>query len=433
MDTTSITSNIGTFEINNKTVTEIVKDCSCERYDRVLEKNTPEYELIVYAPCSALNPDDEPGNIDLSPLFDESQQLADTLKHVQYKWMKMDIWGEYCPKFKKPNINYFQMPGEYVEIVKIHERFHAIHHLTLDSSGKTWINFAKTHSFYLELLAQLFTYKHIENNCPDSVMDTFLTLSEKQPFIYQTWQAFKHFDWEDIFNLYWEIRNRIITNRPLGMLNQINKSTIMSDFIANLRKFNRKERYFLLLHALGDFSISDSFRYQLSDLLDLEVPKENYAAMDYHIDWIYGAIRYYEGVKMDKAYQRNLLDVSGTQEDIDLIVAFEDVKQKGTYHLIMIEAKGDTSWSNHQVKSKAARLKYIFGSNGENYPNVKPHFIYMSPKATKGLNVDVPDFMKFDENYLHLNFPKSFLRITRCDEEGYHASTGSHWKFLEKK
>ena len=102
------------------------------------------------------------------------------------------------------HIELYKMPPEYEAIVQIHENFHAIHHLTPDSNNSEWVEFAKVASFYKELLAQLCTYKKIEN---DTILrDAFLELNKNQSFIYQTWKIFRHFSQDEVNALYWAIR-----------------------------------------------------------------------------------------------------------------------------------------------------------------------------------------------------------------------------------
>ena len=55
----------------------------------------------------------------------------------------------------------------------------------------------------------------------------------------------------------------------------------MSDFIDNLKRFNRKERFFLVGMALGNpaFQLSDAFRKQLNNLLKVDIPEQTFCAM----------------------------------------------------------------------------------------------------------------------------------------------------------
>lgn len=134
----------------------------------------------------------------------------------------------------------------------------------------------------------------------------------------------------------------------------------MTDLITILKSFNRKERFFLIGQALGNshFILADSFKKKLSDKLELNIPSNAFVAMDYHIDWIFASLFLFLNPKKHPPYKTDGA-LTATQEDVDLIIAFID---RDIYHLILIEAKGETSWSNKQLNSKSERLKKIFGT-----------------------------------------------------------------------
>ena len=134
----------------------------------------------------------------------------------------------------------------------------------------------------------------------------------------------------------------------------------MIDLIEILESFNRKERFFLISHALGlrsnsdepAFSLSNCFRKQLNTNIDVAIPPEPegvFVAMDYHLDWLQAALilahtnqdeksKFCNGSKEDQV-------IKGTQEDIDLLVAF---KAGEKFHLILVEAKAYSGWTNKQ-------------------------------------------------------------------------------------
>ena len=163
----------------------------------------------------------------------------------------------------------------------------------------------------------------------------------------------------------------------------------MSRVIDYLRRFNRKERFILLNHVLGQrgedaFRLNRHFAGKLANTLGLEIPADAFVAMDYHLDWIQMAIYLadndhrndIDNPQIDpKGNVRKLFQAN--QEDIDLLVAFEEKSNDERSHIVLIEAKGDTKWDSKQLKSKAARLKLIFKQNS--CVNVEPHFILMSP------------------------------------------------------
>lgn len=114
------------------------------------------------------------------------------------------LFGKYDPKNKR--IFYFKpfynASEEIKMIVRIHERMHAFHHSNQEQ-GK-WNSFANVSEVYLEFLAQIFTFKCIENTY---LVDSFRPLSQRQPSIYQTWQFASGFTNEMVYELYLEIKN----------------------------------------------------------------------------------------------------------------------------------------------------------------------------------------------------------------------------------
>ncbi|WP_235630015.1 hypothetical protein [Aeromonas veronii] len=60
--------------------------------------------------------------------------------------------------------------------------------------------------------------------------------------------------------------------------------------IKNLKSFNRKERFYLVGQMLGnpDFRMDDKQLDEISRLIGLTIPREYFAAMDYHLDSLTG-------------------------------------------------------------------------------------------------------------------------------------------------
>jgi len=120
--------------------------------------------------------------------------------------------------------------------------------------------------------------------------------------------------------------------------------------------------------------------------------------MDYHLDWIYAALvldsagkqatneaMVFESPNFAES-GRPPVYINTNQEDIDLLVA---CKPKGVTHLILVEAKGATGWTNKQIRSKAARLKIIFDSHVSWFhDDVIPHFVLASPRPPQHLAVE---------------------------------------------
>jgi len=124
-----------------------------------------------------------------------------------------------------------------------------------------------------------------------------------------------------------------------------------SELLRHMREFNRKERFFLVGMALGNphFKLGDTFRGSLAQTLDLKVPENALVAMDYHLDWLSASLFLAANSGHPGPYVQDKTLISATQEDIDLLVAFDG--EEGT-HIVLIEAKGVTSYSNDQFHHK---------------------------------------------------------------------------------
>lgn len=195
------------------------------------------------------------------------------------------------------------------------------------------------------------------------------------------------------------------------------------DLIASLKQFNRKERFILLCQTLGfedqSFRLSDSFRCRLGDRLNTEVPKDAFAAMDYHLDWLQMAMYLAENARPDYPIPNDGL-VAGNQQDVDLLVCFPSGSRT---HLVLIEAKADSAWSNKQLCRKAKRLGKIFGEGQPDTQSVIPSFVLMSPTKPDLERLKTcswPDWMKPSKKPIWLRLPLSpgLKKPTRCNEAG---------------
>ena len=201
------------------------------------------------------------------------------------------------------------------------------------------------------------------------------------------------------------------------------------DLIELLDQFNRKERYFLICDALGldKFSLSEEFCKRLEFMLGVTIPTDAQVWMDYHLDWLAAAVvKWHEPSESDVYPNTDL--VRGSQQDVDLLVAF---KEGGYYRLVFIEAKGYESWTNGQALAKAKRLETIFGKHGDKHPGLRVHYCLMSPRPPKRLNYDEwPDWMKPNGApvWLELPVPYPRLEVNRWDatQRGKSAS-GQHF------
>ena len=218
----------------------------------------------------------------------------------------------------------------------------------------------------------------------------------------------------------------------------------MPDLIDLLSRFNRKERFFLVRQALGHeggakgFTLAPGFRGNLRDAIDaikVEVPDTAVAWMDYHLDWIAASLWAYENPEsVGKAVHNADKVATGTQQDIDLLIAF---KGGDDYCLVLLEAKGDDAWSNDQLREKAERLTKIFGPDGTNYPGVKPYFCLTSPRKPQKLETKCwPTWMRRDGKdpyyWLKLDLPSPRLHVTRCNSGGKSSKGGNYFCICEK-
>ena len=199
-----------------------------------------------------------------NPELSASALLTD-MPPCKFKLGKVNILGEYWSEDFQ--IKYYPQDPELLKITEIHERFHAIHNLTPDARNKVWVNFVKTDPFFLELLAQLFTWIYIRD-FHTSLKDTFRRLNETQPFIYKTYRIFKQFNQAQAEELYWIIRNREMNHPFIKALNHLfkmtNPKTIEKAVFNGIRKtINRfREQPFLY------FTESDLHASLSNDIMD---------------------------------------------------------------------------------------------------------------------------------------------------------------------
>ncbi len=210
-----------------------------------------------------------------------------------------------------------------------------------------------------------------------------------------------------------------------------------NNLINNLKSFNRKERFYLIGQMLGnpEFRMDDKQLDKISELIGIKIPREYFAAMDYHLDWIYASL-FLTQEHGGKIFPRNFIDnnkkvdlqISGTQEDVDFLIAFVD--HENTTHIVMIEAKGDSYFSNGQLDSKNKRFKAIFG-NENTWPNVRPHFLICSPKEPQKINIEDPAYFIFKNSellLLKLDMEDGKKKVTRCNKDDKACNDGKHWK-----
>ena len=208
----------------------------------------------------------------------------------------------------------------------------------------------------------------------------------------------------------------------------------MQNLIKYLKDFNSKERFFLTGQILGNpsFTPSSEFREKLSALLEISIPADALSAMDYHIDWLYASLNLANDNDLSKIYPNENRFIKAQQEDIDWLIAFNT---QSAYHLVLIEAKGVTGWTNEQMTSKANRFGEIFGKQGNSWPGVVPHFVMMSSSQSQHLSVEKwPQWMAPNGKikWLELPIPKSLIHVYRCNEQGQESKDGQSWKVKKR-
>lgn len=150
-------------------------------------------------------------------LFQELNAESDgMMSECRMKKRKIRILGEYAPGPRE--ITYYDMDLSVRPVVEIHERMHALHHLIPDASGKIWDSFAERHTFDIELLAQLFTYKFFEFCGWRDEMNAMLRLADNQGFAYNTFRFFVDLTPNQCLDLYWSVREH---GRLLGFFDEL--------------------------------------------------------------------------------------------------------------------------------------------------------------------------------------------------------------------
>ena len=136
----------------------------------------------------------------------------------------------------------------------------------------------------------------------------------------------------------------------------------MSPLVKALDRLNRKERFWLLSDAVGRevpdnvkraIVLNPKFIEKLQNTLrtgdnpTLTI-EDAWWAFDYHLDWLFVVLAFAPEYQLDyhphnyiKGTQNGDEYIKGTQEDCDLIIAFNST-------IILVEAKVAGSWSNPQ-------------------------------------------------------------------------------------
>lgn len=212
-----------------------------------------------------------------------------------------------------------------------------------------------------------------------------------------------------------------------------------------LSKFNRKERFFVVVDAVGgdrdelhepSLRLTADFRQKLEATIRMPVPAHAWASIDFHLNWLHAALQWKtEPGLLHQVADRFTADgvelVSGNQEDIDLIVAW--TSDDGEPVVVFIEAKAYSSWTNKQVGHKVPRLTAILDSAISAGLALSPLLVLSGPaRPSQALDVSGwPTWGQGDGQPLYLELPVAGLRlgVERVGEDGKPARSGTKWAF----
>lgn len=208
-----------------------------------------------------------------------------------------------------------------------------------------------------------------------------------------------------------------------------------------LERFNRKERNLLVRAAIGTpesaLQLSPGFRGEIVAALGLNevIPADAWWSTDFHIAWLAGALSVYalgDGA-LSQTWPNPEVDrkhlMEPNQEDIDLVVSWDN-------HIVLIEAKAYSCFSNHQLKSKLARLELVqiyYRELAESY-NIDVDFrlLLMSSGAPEKLDLAPPSWLCPTGKlpWIKLNGLGDRLMVSRCNMKGEVGAFGDHWRLV---
>lgn len=205
--------------------------------------------------------------------------------------------------------------------------------------------------------------------------------------------------------------------------------------VANLRSFDSHERGLLLEWAAGaPLKLGTAVRDAIERRIGRRLPADAFVAMDYTLDWLYAATRWTLSPTQCQQPQPwpSGGELSASPQDIDLVVAWED---RVGPHLVLLEAKGFTGWTNKQMESKAGRLGAIFHAGLDRDFDV--HFILAGPAPSKGLKTENwPEWMRpgHRTHFLNIDDPGTRRAVQRCNADGLKLKEGhTHWQSIDRK
>ena len=141
--------------------------------------------------------------------------------------------------------------------------------------------------------------------------------------------------------------------------------------------------------------------------------------MDYHLDWLQMSLYLAANPSPTQPIPNDGDDlVTATQRDVDMLVAFPG--KGATTHLLLLEAKMETGWSNEQLRKKAERLDRIFAVGRPGRELVEPRYVLLSPHEPKHVDTaEWPGWMKTEDRPLWMELPRppGLRKVTRCRKD----------------
>lgn len=216
-----------------------------------------------------------------------------------------------------------------------------------------------------------------------------------------------------------------------------------------MARFDRKERNLLVRAVTSNGlppAICDKFLDDLNTKLALSelVERDSWWSIDFHLDWLAGALAFYvdtstmvgQARKNQVISEGNLSSVplvTGSQEDIDLIIATRT-------NVILVEAKGSGSWDDKQLDRKCVRLnriheEYLRIATETGAPLLRFHLVLASIHEPVRLIRSASRWADDNGKLPWIRLPNSNdkpLFVSRCDSEAKVKVSKDFWCVIDR-
>lgn len=200
-------------------------------------------------------------------------------------------------------------------------------------------------------------------------------------------------------------------------------------FAKNLRSLNCSELHHLAAAALDNpaFILGPDFRLELSRVFGVDVPEDAFGGVHYHIDWLQAGLKMTFEPSADHVYEYPGELLEGSQETIDLLVAWDEPEAA---HVIILETRGPTQANIRQFRNRMKRLAAVFGPHGDRWPGVQPRIgIAAVKEPPRTVARDLPPWALRDglPVWIPVGTRGQLYAITRCDDVGTPTTSGTYW------